>query len=246
MGEVDVERKEVERAILDLLELAPIRRNPCLQLPAPVGIRVERAAEEIALRQRQLLQLGLVGVDRARQEVAGQPLIVRPDQPRQCGTLPLRRGAVARDEVALRLECIDPFAIDVETVVAEEVRWAEEGIALKDVAVEVWQRCDLLDRGLAAGDDRQPEAELAEAYRLRLEIDAEERPLHDALPQVRRHACSRHSRQCAREPLDDSERREEERAGPAGRVQHGDPLQAIEHDPRTAGRHRLRVFERFA
>src|SRR6185369_15474763 len=94
------------------------------------------------------------------------------------GALARRRGAVARHEVVLRMQRRDPFAINVDARAAEEVDRTEKGVALENVAIEVRQRL----RYIALRHDRKPQPKLAEAHRLRLEIDAEEVALDDALP----------------------------------------------------------------
>ena len=89
---------------------------------------------------------------------------------------------------------------------------------MKDVAVEVGQRLGLV----AFRDDGQPEPELAEAHRFGLEIDAEEVALHDVLAIA------------SAEALEHAQGREEERAGAAGRIEHGNVVDARQQRERQA------------
>ena len=116
----------------------------------------------------------LVEIDRFRQQLAGQPSVVGADQARHLRALAVRRGAVAGDEVRLRAQRVNPFAIDVAAVVAEEVGGAEERVALQDVAVEVRQRLDVRGIIVRLRHDGQPQAQFAEPHRFRFQIDAVE------------------------------------------------------------------------
>ena len=134
----------------------------------------------------------------------------------------MRRVAVAGDEIRLRPQRVDPLAIDVGSIVAEEVGRAEERVALQNVAVEIRQRLDALDGSIRLRHDGQPQTQFAKAHRFRLQIDAVERALHDAAAKVR----LRFDLERDRETLDDAKRREKERARAAGRVENGDRFEA--------------------
>src|SRR5438552_1660393 len=81
--EVDVEREECELAVFHAIEDAAVLLDARVQLAATREIRVAQPAEEIALRRGEILQLRLVEIDRLRQELAGDPLIVGADEARQ-------------------------------------------------------------------------------------------------------------------------------------------------------------------
>jgi hypothetical protein len=179
--EVDVEREEVEVALFRPLEQLLLLGDALLQLAAELRIDRCAAAEEVALWRAGVSQLLFQMVDSARKKLRGQALIVTADDAVERRPLRVRRGAVTLEQVLLRAERDQPVGVDVGARVAEEVGRAEERIALEDVAIEVRQRLDVLDRvlprrrcRLAAGDDRQPEAQLAQAHCLRLQVDAEE------------------------------------------------------------------------
>src|SRR5205085_3651802 len=101
-------------------------------------------AEEIAMRKRETLQLLLVVFDGAREHAGGDAEIVAANEPAERGTFVARRVAVAANEIRLRAQREHPVAINVGAGVAEKIGRREERVALEDVAIEIWQRLDVL------------------------------------------------------------------------------------------------------
>src|SRR5581483_303974 len=148
-----------------------------VQLAAAAEVHRADAAEQILLRSGGLLQFALIDLDRRGQKLSREALVVTPQQARERRALVARRVAVAGDQVGLRSQRGDPLPVDGAAAVAEKVDRAEQRVPLQDVSVEIRQRWNGIDRHLATRHDRQPEAQLAEAHRLGLEIDAEKRTL---------------------------------------------------------------------
>ncbi len=214
---VHIVGKEIELTVLGSTQNLFRLRDARVELAAPRQVRRAHAAEQVLLRRCGLLQLAFVDIDRLVQQLAGDALIVSANHPRERRPLGLRRSPIAREEIRLRAQCGHPLAIDVAASVAEEVGGAEERVALQDVAVEVRQRRNVFDRHVALRHDRQPESQLTKPDCLRLQIHSEQRPFND---QLAVDVAAQHF-------LDGVQRREEECARSASRIENRDRFEPL-------------------
>ena len=118
MREVDVEGKEIELTVLDTLQRAPIVGDATIQLATMAQVRRAHVAEEVTLRDRNLMQLALVAVDRLTEQLGREFLIAGTDQSGQRRPILLRRVSITGDGVGLRAQRVDPVAIHIGAAVA--------------------------------------------------------------------------------------------------------------------------------
>src|SRR6202040_1086958 len=124
----DVVREEIELAVFRARKQPPRLDDARVQLAAAGDVEGAHAAEQVLLRRCELLQLAIVDLDRFSEQLRRQTLIVAADQPREGGTLLRRRAAIPRDQIRLRADRRQPFAIDIAPTVAEEVDRAEQRV----------------------------------------------------------------------------------------------------------------------
>jgi hypothetical protein len=154
--------------------------------------------------------------------------------------LGVRGEAVALEKRALLPEQIENSDVDRALRLAEKVRRAEEGVAGKNVSVEVRQRLDRIAFAVRRGD-REPEPQFAEPHRIRVPVDAVEGACDDP-SDVGRPPEELLSAQ------DDVQGREEERTRSAGGIKDRDARErvvfAIHVQPGGHGMTRKRLRDR--